>query len=59
MLPKLTSKNPLTPPKATIPAAQGTESFDVIAENGRIVLTPMCVNRADDYDPAARIRSDP
>jgi hypothetical protein len=47
MLAKLTSKNQLTLPKAVVSAVQGTEYFDVIEENGRIVLTPVRINRAD------------
>ena len=47
MLAKLTSKNQLTLPKAVIADFQGSEYFDVTKENGRIVLTPVRVNRAD------------
>ena len=47
MLAKLTSKNQLTLPKAVISDFDGTEYFDVTNENGRIVLTPVRVNRAD------------
>ena len=47
MLAKLTSKNQLTLPKAIIADFQGLEYFDVTKENGRIVLTPVRVNRAD------------
>ncbi len=47
MLAKLTSKNQLTLPKAVISAFQGTEYFDVAQENGRIVLTPVRITRAD------------
>ena len=47
MLAKLTSKNQLTLPKAVTGAVEPTEYFDVTAENGRIVLTPVRVNRAD------------
>jgi len=47
MLAKLTSKNQLTLPKAVISAVQGAEYFDVVEENGRIVLTPVRINRAD------------
>ena len=47
MLAKLTSKNQLTLPKAVTAAVEVTEYFDVAAENGRIVLTPVRVNRAD------------
>ena len=46
MLAKLTSKNQLTLPKAVIADFPGTRYFDVAAENGRIVLTPMRVARA-------------
>lgn len=47
MLAKLTSKNQLTLPKAVTAAVEATDYFDVVAENGRIVLTPVRVNRAD------------
>lgn len=47
MLAKLTSKNQLTLPKAVVAAVQATEYFEVAAENGRIVLTPVRINRAD------------
>lgn len=47
MLAKLTAKNQLTLPKAVTAAVEVTEYFDVVAENGRIVLTPVRVNRAD------------
>ena len=47
MLAKLTSKNQLTLPKAVTGAIEATDYFDVTAENGRIVLTPVRVNRAD------------
>lgn len=47
MLAKLTSKNQITLPKAVIAVAQGAEYFDVVADNGRIVLTPVRINRAD------------
>ena len=47
MLAKLTSKNQLTLPKAVIADFQGSEYFDVTKENGRIVLTPVRVNRAN------------
>ena len=47
MLAKLTSKNQLTLPKS-ITAAVGTEEyFDVEASNGRIVLTPVRIQRGD------------
>ncbi len=47
MLAKLTSKNQLTLPKAATSAVDATEYFDVTTENGRIVLTPVRINRAD------------
>ena len=47
MLAKLTSKNQLTLPKAVVADFQGSEYFDVTKENGRIVLTPVRLNRAD------------
>lgn len=47
MLAKLTSKNQLTLPKAVVTAMQGAEYFDVAEENGRIVLTPVRIARAD------------
>lgn len=47
MLAKLTSKNQLTLPKAVVAAVAGTEYFEVTEENGRIVLTPVRINRAD------------
>lgn len=47
MLVKLTSKNRLTLPKAITATVEATDYFDVTTENGRIVLTPVRVNRAD------------
>ena len=47
MLAKLTSKNQLTLPKAVISGFPNAEYFDVTEENGRIVLTPVRVTRAD------------
>ena len=47
MLAKLTSKNQLTLPKAVISAFPDIDYFDVAEENGRIVLTPVQVTRAD------------
>ena len=47
VLAKLTSKNQLTLPKAVTAAVEATEYFDVTTENGRVVLTPVRVNRAD------------
>ncbi len=47
MLAKLTSKNQLTLPKAVISGFGDVTYFDVSSERGRIVLTPVRVNRAD------------
>ena len=47
MLAKLTSKNQLTLPEAVLSSCQGTQYFDVTEGNGRIVLTPVRIDRAD------------
>lgn len=47
MLAKLTSKNQLTLPKAVLGTVEKAEYFEVTAEDGRIVLTPVRVARAD------------
>ncbi|HJP20916.1 MAG: AbrB/MazE/SpoVT family DNA-binding domain-containing protein [Alphaproteobacteria bacterium] len=47
MLAKLTSKNQLTLPKAVLSSCQGAEYFDVTEDNGRIVLVPVRLNRAN------------
>ncbi len=47
MLAKLTSKNQITLPKAVAQAFPGAEYFEVQAEGGRIVLTPVRIGRAD------------
>ncbi len=47
MLAKLTAKNQLTLPKAALSSCQGITYFDVTEDNGRIVLTPVRLNRAD------------
>lgn len=47
MLAKMTSKNQLTLPKAVLASCQNTEYFDVSEEGGRIVLTPVRLNKAD------------
>jgi len=41
MLAKLTSKNQITLPKAVVSLVDVAEYFEVAAENGRIVLTPV------------------
>jgi len=47
MLAKLTSKNQLTLPKSITAAVGAAEYFDVEASNGRIVLTPVRIQRGD------------
>ena len=47
MLAKLTFKNQLTLPKVVVADFPGSKYFDVTKENGRIVLTPVRLNRAD------------
>ena len=47
MLAKLTSKNQLTLPKVVVADFPGSKYFDVTKENGRIVLTPVRLTRAD------------
>jgi hypothetical protein len=46
MLAKLTSKNQLTLPKAVIDALGPVEYFEVESTGGRIVLTPVKLQRA-------------
>ncbi|MGQ0530625.1 MAG: AbrB/MazE/SpoVT family DNA-binding domain-containing protein [Panacagrimonas sp.] len=48
MLSKLTSKNQLTLPKAVISQFPGTEYFEVSADGGRIVLTPLRKSRIEE-----------
>ena len=47
MLAKLTSKNQITLPKAVMAGFEGVEYFDVTAENGRVVLTPVRLGQPD------------
>ena len=47
MLAKLTSKNQLTLPKSVTTIIGATEYFDVEARDGRIVLTPVRIQRGD------------
>lgn len=47
MLAKLTSKNQLTLPKAATNAVGAAEYFDVETRDGRIILTPVRIQRAD------------
>ncbi len=47
MLAKITSKNQLTLPKSLISEFSGTEYFDVKSEQGRIILEPVRIHRAN------------
>ena len=47
MLAKITSKNQLTLPKAIVKEFPGTDYFDVQAQAGRIVLTPVRVQKLE------------
>ena len=46
MLAKLTSKNQLTLPRAIVQQVDA-EYFEVTTENGRVILTPVKIQRAD------------
>lgn len=46
-LAKLTSKNQLTLPKSVLSFCEGTEYFEIVEENGRIMLTPVRLNQAN------------
>jgi hypothetical protein len=47
MLAKLTAKNQLTLPKAITDAVPASDYFEVHVEHGKIVLTPVRIQRAD------------
>jgi antitoxin component of MazEF toxin-antitoxin module len=47
MLAKITSKNQITLPKSVVSQVPAAEYFDVEVEGGRIVLTPVRVQKAD------------
>lgn len=47
MLAKMTAKNQLTLPKRVTEAVGAPEYFEVEAKEGRIVLTPVRIQRAD------------
>ncbi len=47
MLSKITSKNQLTIPKEVIKNFPSVEYFEIVAENGRMILTPVIINSAD------------
>ena len=46
MLAKLTTKNQLTLPKSVLNSVPEARYFDVTEDRGRIVLTPVRINRA-------------
>ena len=52
MLAKLTSKNQLTLPKAVLDKLPAATYFEVQAEGGRIILTPVRISREDAVQPA-------
>ena len=47
MLAKMTSKNQITLPKTVVSQVSPTTYFDVAVDRGRIILTPVRVQRAD------------
>jgi hypothetical protein len=47
MLAKMTVKNQITLPKAIVTQIAAAEYFDVAASDGRIVLTPVRIQKAD------------
>ena len=47
MLAKLSAKNQLTLPKSITQAVAAAEYFEVDAKDGRIVLTPVRIQRGD------------
>jgi len=47
MLAKRTSKNQVTLPKAVVQAVGEADYYEVTTEDGRIVLTPVRIQRAD------------
>ncbi|HYE37225.1 AbrB/MazE/SpoVT family DNA-binding domain-containing protein [Methylocaldum sp.] len=47
MLAKMTSKNQITLPKAVVSQLPAAEYFDIQVEGGKLVLTPVRVQKAD------------
>ena len=47
MLAKRTSKNQVTLPKAIIQMVDQADYYDVTAQNGKIILTPIRLQQAD------------
>jgi hypothetical protein len=54
MLAKKTSKNQITLPKAIVSRFPGVDYFDVVEEDGRIVLVPLRESRADEVRQSLR-----
>lgn len=48
MLTKITSKNQITLPKAVLSQCSPAQYYEISAEAGRIVLTPVQVTRMDE-----------
>ncbi|MGL1834097.1 AbrB/MazE/SpoVT family DNA-binding domain-containing protein [Rhodocyclaceae bacterium SMB388] len=47
MLAKRTSKNQITLPKAVVQMTGDADYYDVTAQNGKIILTPVRLQQAD------------
>ena len=47
MLAKMTSKNQITLPKAVVSSVAAADYFEVEVDQGRIVLTPVRISKAD------------
>lgn len=47
MLAKMTSKNQLTLPKSIVQSVGSVDYFEVEIDNGRIILTPVRIQKAD------------
>lgn len=47
MLAKMTSKNQLTLPKSVVQSVGNTDYFEVEVDNGRVILTPVRIQKAD------------
>ena len=47
MLAKMTSKNQITLPKSVVSQLASAEYFDIQVEGGRLVLTPVRLQKAD------------
>jgi hypothetical protein len=48
MLTRLTPENQITLPESALTSVDSAEYFDVTVENGRIILTPVSMQNADD-----------